>query len=633
MRREILIFLLLGWFSIQIDGQTVLYPGDIAIVGIQTDNPDDFSFIFLTSIQKHTVLFFTDCGVKADGSFRNGEGGLRYVAPRDLAPGTLVDFIRDSSDFFKANDAVLGSRGFNLSSSGDQIIAFQDSSIHPHYLFAIQTNSSKWQDDCTNSNISSLPSGLVEGFSAFCAGKDTGSGNYWHNATVKAGPPGITRSKVLKELTNRTNWKFGNSIFPLLSENIIIAPDSNRHIILTKDCDTIYNINDSIHIEVSESNVNRLSIWLRNLNLKDSLIILNQWPSALRQLNFKIPGFAICDSFQIEFEDADFPGFIHRTSTWLIKDTIPLQFTGIHENLVKPGDSVTLIFNKSMLPLAKNLVLRNLNNPSDSIILAYSLGEITMRGNELTLLLKVVKAGNRYLIEIPEGWMSDMKGNVFVGIDKYKYPIIEVMAEPAIDSVAPQLISISPSLDEPIKPDQKISFVFSEPLYSTEGDITDPDILGDIISVEDINGDNYYDFTIEFDSLFRSFSIQPIGLEEGKSYYIYMYGFSDSTGNECDEFDFSFETLTKTSVEKKLIPGKFFDLYPNPAEDYIQISGKNLLNSKIEILDFFGRPELIKITEKSNENARLNIRALPTGAYVIRVFFSNQVSQQRFIKQ
>ena len=165
------------------------------------------------------------------------------------------------------------------------------------------------------------------------------------------------------------------------------------------------------------------------------------------------------------------------------------------------------------------------------------------------------------------------------------------------------------------------------------GDITDPEVLGDIISVEDINGDNYYDFIIEFDSLFRSFSIQAIGLEEGKFYYISIYGFSDSSGNECDEFDFSFETLRNASVDKKVIPGKIFDLYPNPAEDYILITGKYLLNSKIEILDLFGRPVFTKITEITDEKVRLNIQALPTGAYLIRIFFHNQISQLRFIKQ
>jgi hypothetical protein len=226
-----------------------------------------------------------------------------------------------------------------------------------------------------------------------------------------------------------------------------------------------------------------------------------------------------------------------------------------------------------------------------------------------------------------------MKGNSFAGIDKYKYPIIEIMAKPIIDTIAPELISFSPSLEEPIKPDQKISFVFSEPLYSEEGDITDPDVLADIISVEDFNGDNYYDFTIEFDSLFTSFSIQPTGLEEGKSYYISIYGFSDSTGNESDEYDFSFETLSNATADKKLIPRDNFDLYPNPAKEYIELTGKHLLYSKIEILDLSGRVQYAKITEICDEKARLNVQALPTGAYIVRVISNNQLSQIRFIKQ
>jgi hypothetical protein len=631
MRRNIWICLLLVWITVKAGGQTTLFPGDIAIVGIQTDNPDDFSFVFLTSIQKNTVLFFTDCGVRADGSFRNGEGGLKYTAPYDLATGTLVNYIRDSSDFSKANDAVLGSRGFNLSSSGDQIIAFQDSSIHPRFLFAIQTNSTIWQNECTNSNVSCLPPGLTEGFSAICAGKDTGSSNCWHNAALKLMPSGQTKSESLNEICTRTNWKFLNSVFPLPVENLKLVPESNRYIKLLNS-GTIYNINDSLFFDITESNLGRIRIWFENLNLKDSFQLQDRWPVFQKRFIWKLPISIICDSFQLLIEDADFPGFLYSSETIIIQDTIPLRLIEIHPDSIKQGDNIKLIFNKAMLPMGQSLVLRNLSDQSDSIILSYASGEIIMNGEEIILLLNAGKAGASYDIEIPEGWMSDIKGNMFSGLHKDEFPVFNILKTKIIDSLAPELLRLEPALDYPIGLDQKIHFIFNEPLYSPEGDITDPDVLGDIISIQDLSGDNYYDFIIEFDSLFTSFTILPLGLEEGKTYFISIYGLADSTGNECDEFIYTFETTVNSASGRSVKQMKSVHLYPNPAQNFLQIAGKDLMNSRIQIFDILGRSGIVQTKELSDEKIIFDISSLETGVYFIIIKNKEGLYQMRFIK-
>ena len=408
MRRVIYVCLLLSWLSFSLGGQTVLFPGDIAIVGIQTDNPDNFSFVFLTSVQKHTVVYFTDCGVKMNGSFRSGEGGLRYTAPDDLATGTLVNYIRDSSDFSRANDPILGSRGFNLSSSGDQIIAFQDSSIRPRFLFALQTNSSKWQYECTNTNVSCLPPGLKDGYTAICTGKDTGSNNYWHNAAVKNWPSAKTKDTALAEICRRTNWTFSNSIIPLPLNNLNLQPDSNRYIKFLQDNNGSFYANDSLHFEIAESNISRLSIWIKNINLHDSSLLQSHWPSSLKNFRIKFPYEFVQDSFQLLIEDADFPGFLYSSGTMIKKDTIALLFVELIPHKIKPGDSITLKFNKSLLPLRDSLIIRNQDNHSDSIILTFSSGHIHIYENEITLQLKDVKAGSFYRIEIGKGWISEL---------------------------------------------------------------------------------------------------------------------------------------------------------------------------------------------------------------------------------
>ena len=51
-------------------GQTTLSPGEMAIIGIGADNPDDFHFIFLVDIESGTEIIFTDIqvdmGTKSD---------------------------------------------------------------------------------------------------------------------------------------------------------------------------------------------------------------------------------------------------------------------------------------------------------------------------------------------------------------------------------------------------------------------------------------------------------------------------------------------------------------------------------------------------------------------------------------
>jgi len=255
-----------------------------------------------------------------------------------------------------------------------------------------------------------------------------------------------------------------------------------------------------------------------------------------------------------------------------------------------------------------------------------------MNGEEIVLRLNNARPGTSYQIEIKDGWMTDIKGNPFPGIDKNSYPIFEVMAQDIIDSTAPEIVSIEPSLDQPISLDQKLKFVFSEPLYSTEGEITDPDVLADIICVQDLNEDNYYDFIIEFDSLFTSFTILPLGLDEGKTYFISMYGFSDSTGNECEEFIYTFETEQVVDRVKPIVTKESLLIFPNPAGKILQIVGNNFTKSRIEVLDICGKPRNVSITEQYNDKILLDISTLKSGIYIVLVENKGEMRRARFIK-
>ena len=100
-------------------GQTTLSPGEMAIIGIGGDNPDNFHFVFLVDIESGTEIIFTDSGWKSDNTFRGLEGATKYTAPSALNAGTVISYVTNSANFTSANDVNVGTNGFNLSTQGD----------------------------------------------------------------------------------------------------------------------------------------------------------------------------------------------------------------------------------------------------------------------------------------------------------------------------------------------------------------------------------------------------------------------------------------------------------------------------------------------------------------------------------
>src|SRR5690606_12214339 len=84
--------LLITLFCAVTFGQTTLVEGDIAITGVNSDNPDQFSFVLLTDILDGTEIHFTDHGWLSVGGFRNpsGEGVLTWTADSDLTCGSEI---------------------------------------------------------------------------------------------------------------------------------------------------------------------------------------------------------------------------------------------------------------------------------------------------------------------------------------------------------------------------------------------------------------------------------------------------------------------------------------------------------------------------------------------------------------
>ncbi len=183
---------------------TILSSRDIAIIGFNFDNPDELTFLLLTSITAGTEIKFTDNGVRNDGSLRTNEGTYTWTANQNYDAGSVIT-VTD-----------LGNIAF--SASGDQIIVYQGSESNPTYLFALNSQNSSWQSNATNSNTSALPPGLVDGETAIAL-------NEIDNAVYNGTTTG-TKSELLTAITDTSNWTGSNSTRQNLNFNNFTVTDA-----------------------------------------------------------------------------------------------------------------------------------------------------------------------------------------------------------------------------------------------------------------------------------------------------------------------------------------------------------------------------------------------------------------------
>jgi len=212
MKKLGLLIILLFVLAISNFAQTTLSAGDIAIVGYNFDDPDDFAFVTFVNLDAGTVIRFTDDGWLAAGGFRPNEGGIQYTAPTSIVAGTVIYFLSPIATPWSVNNTGLGSGGFSLATGGDQIIAFQGDATTPNIIYALNSDGTGWAADATSANNSALPTGLTNGFSAV-------SINEIDNAYYSGGPnPDLNALRLL--IGDQTNWT-GNDTTPFELETLL----------------------------------------------------------------------------------------------------------------------------------------------------------------------------------------------------------------------------------------------------------------------------------------------------------------------------------------------------------------------------------------------------------------------------
>jgi hypothetical protein len=214
--RQICISALLAFCSV--GAQTVLNPGDLAIVGINANNTacsgvvaqDEVSFFCFKSLTANTRIWVTDCGYEklTAGLWGDSEGVIelrRNAAAPVLAANTVITF-RATNASGAGNVAVVApladvanwtvnvlnvGAAFNLNSGGDQIFFIQpntipagafnnpggaDNATFPNcrilYGFSTVAPPNDWVSLQNNSQRSGLPPGMICFSMAPSAGSD-----------------------------------------------------------------------------------------------------------------------------------------------------------------------------------------------------------------------------------------------------------------------------------------------------------------------------------------------------------------------------------------------------------------------------------------------------------------------------
>ncbi len=184
------------------DGE-VINPGDIAIIGFHSDDPDDFMIVALTNIPANTLITFTDNGV-VGGSLLTTEATFSWITPESgISEGEVVVFTGGST--VSASTGTVSSGSFSgLSTSGDQILAYQGSSTAPSFIYGVNFDGAAiWQNPASGTSQSELPSGLVNGVTAVAL-SEADNGQY---ASSRTGD----RTTLLSLIGDASNWSMNDT--------------------------------------------------------------------------------------------------------------------------------------------------------------------------------------------------------------------------------------------------------------------------------------------------------------------------------------------------------------------------------------------------------------------------------------
>lgn len=227
---------------------TTLTAGDIAIIGFNAVSSgaqsDEFTFVLLKDIEAGTLIKFTDNGwqsstnnFKADNT--TSAGIFTWTAPStQTKAGTVIQV-----------SLPTGTGNPEVNANGDQIIAYQDTSGSPVFIYALNNAGSDWLTSGTvGATTSYIPQNLSNGTTAIALVYSTNNRNAYYDTTKAGTLTSGTKEQLLTSISNKANWTGANNRFTNLSA---LVPTS-----FTVASDTIPPTADIVDIMPDPRNTN-----------------------------------------------------------------------------------------------------------------------------------------------------------------------------------------------------------------------------------------------------------------------------------------------------------------------------------------------------------------------------------------
>lgn len=215
MKKLLLSILTVAGLSAYVQAQTLLGPGDVMFVGIQSGQTgqntvkDRFAFLLLKDLEAGTMIHFTDNAVlnPSPVKFCKNEGVSRWTASNSTLAGTVVTISEDS---IASSGTVQG--GLAFSQTGDQVIAYQVNGTDTVSIGGISTTD--WLTTCSsgcgntlgNNSATCLPAGLTAGENVVNFSPE--KNNAFLNVALLNGSPEEIRALI----ANPANWTRSDSL-------------------------------------------------------------------------------------------------------------------------------------------------------------------------------------------------------------------------------------------------------------------------------------------------------------------------------------------------------------------------------------------------------------------------------------
>jgi gliding motility-associated-like protein len=199
--------------------------GDIAVIGLNTDSPKDFTIVALAGIPSGETIYFTDKGISL-GTWQTlfpTEGTFSLTTTSPIAAGTVIRFTitpHATSPTVTSSPSVgtltvtegwtSTGIGSPFGNNGDQMIVYQGSPASPVFIFGFHGSinitglTNGWNTSVsgsTGNNYSEIPSGLTNGTNAVSHASAAVLDNLVYTGTRTG-----SKAVLLAAICNSANW-------------------------------------------------------------------------------------------------------------------------------------------------------------------------------------------------------------------------------------------------------------------------------------------------------------------------------------------------------------------------------------------------------------------------------------------